>query len=292
MYKTSLYIKLLRPYQWIKNLFCFCGVVFGFHFLEQSLIIQALLCFAAFCCGASAVYTLNDLLDADLDRQHPKKQNRPIASGAISPAQAKMINIILLILALITALAVNWQVLLLVAAYIFSNLLYSIKVKHIVLLDVFFISFGFLLRVFAGTVGIGIPQSEWLLLCAMVLTLFLGFAKRKAEILQFENSDDKVMARVMTRLVLEHYEPRMLDILIAVTAAATIMSYALFVVISKVNHNLIYTIPFVLYGIFRYIYLLYQKRYGQDTANDLLDDKHLIITVGLWVASYILFSYL
>lgn len=288
MSKISLYIKLMRPYQWVKNLFCFCGVVFGFHFFEYGLLLKSLLCFLAFCCAASAVYVLNDLLDAESDRKHPKKQNRPIASGMVSISDAKILYALLLVLAVFISLSVNLVVMLIVVTYMLSNVLYSLKTKHIVLLDVFFISFGFLLRIFAGTYGIGIPQSEWLLLCAITLTLFLGFAKRRSEILQFEGDN----SNSVTRLVLQQYEPRMLDILLAVTSATTIMSYALFIVIGKQNHNLIYTIPFVIYGIFRYIYLLYQKSGGQDTANDLLDDTHLIVTVLLWVLSYLLFSYL
>lgn len=277
------YIKLLRPYQWIKNLFCFAGVAFGFHFTDGYLP-KAIMGFIVFCAAASSVYVLNDILDVDADRSHPRKKNRPLASGAISIAVARKLYLGLAIFTLLASLGISKVAPIIVAGYLLINIYYSKIGKHVVILDVFIISFGFLLRVFMGTVGIGIPLSEWLILCVIMLTLFLGFAKRRSELLQCEMDEVSLNLR---RSVLEHYEPQMLDIFLAVTATASVISYALFVVIGKGQHYLIYTILFVIYGIFRYIYLLYSHDKGQDTANDLLDDRHLIITVILWVITYI-----
>ncbi len=277
------YLKLLRPYQWVKNMFCFAGAAFGFHFTDGYLL-KAILGFIIFCGAASSVYVLNDILDVEADRSHPRKKNRPLASGAISISTARKIYLALSIFTLFGSLFISKLALLIVASYLLLNIYYSKIGKHIVILDVFIISFGFLLRVFMGTVGIGIPLSEWLILCVIMLTLFLGFAKRRSELLQCEVDDISLNVR---RSVLAHYEPKMLDIFLAITATSSVISYALFVVIGKGQEYLIYTILFVIYGIFRYIYLLYSHDKGQDTANDLLDDKHLIITVVLWITTYI-----
>ncbi|AUR51609.1 decaprenyl-phosphate phosphoribosyltransferase [Aquella oligotrophica] len=277
------YLKLFRPYQWVKNMFCFAGVAFGFHFTDGYLL-KAILGFIVFCAAASSVYILNDILDVEADRSHPRKRNRPLASGVISIKTARKIYLVLAIFTLLGSLLISKLALLIVASYLILNVYYSKIGKHIVILDVFIISFGFLLRVFMGTLGIGIPLSEWLILCVIMLTLFLGFAKRRSELLQCEVDNISLNLR---RSVLEHYEPKMLDIFLAITATSSVISYALFVVIGKGQQYLIYTILFVIYGIFRYIYLLYSHDKGQDTANDLLDDKHLIITVVLWITTYI-----
>ena len=280
------YIKLIRPYQWIKNLFCLSGVVFGFHFNEPKLLLAAMCSFVTFCLASGSVYVLNDIFDIKLDQANPKKALRPIASGSISKVHAWIFYCVLVLCALSLSLSVGYVLLVITASYILMNVFYSLKGKHIVILDVFIITFGFLLRIFAGTYAININPSEWLVLCVITLTLFLGFAKRRAELLECERQS-KVSA--IKRQVLEHYEPKMLDIFISITASSSIISYALFVVIGKAIPNIVYTAIFVIYGIFRYIYLLYShEKGGQDTANDLLDDKHLIVTVCLWLISYII----
>ncbi len=279
------YIKLMRPYQWVKNLFCLAGVVFGLHFAESNLLFSALLTFIVFCLAASSIYVLNDIIDVVADRAHPKKKERPIAAGKISISQAYCFFTLLLCGALGLAAFVSQYLVLIVLIYIIMNMYYSKKGKHIVIFDVFIISIGFLLRVFAGTFCIGISISQWLVLCVMMLTLFLGFSKRRSELLAIEGIPHK--ERGLQRRVLEKYEPKMLDMFISITAGASILSYALFIVINHFNSNIIYTVIFVIYGIFRYIFLLYAHGGGQDTANELLDDKHLIITIGLWIASYV-----
>lgn len=276
-------INLMRPYQWIKNLLCFAGVVFGFHFTNVSLITNAIFVFIVFCCIASCIYILNDIIDIKEDRLHPKKKYRPIASGKVKVNCAIFFSILLCIIAIVLGIYISYKLLIIILLYGTLNIFYSFYGKHVVLLDVFIISFGFLLRLVAGTLAIGIPITGWITLCVIMLTLFLGFAKRRAELLYCEINHVQLNLK---RKVLEHYEPRMLDIFLSITACGTILSYSLFSVIASTHKNIIYTVIFVLYGVFRYVYMLYKTSGGEDTANDLLDDKHLIITLILWVSSY------
>lgn len=282
-------LKLMRPYQWIKNLFCFVGVVFGLHLGNYELVSKSIIVFFAFSSAASAVYVLNDLFDVKEDRQHPKKCLRPIASGKISTKMAIFIYVFLVGLALLLSFAVSYKAAIPIALYIILNIYYSLYGKHIVLLDVFIITVGFLLRIIAGTNGLGIRQSEWVILCTVMLTLFLGFAKRRAELLFCENTQ---CSPKLKRKVLEHYEPAMLNIFIAITSCGAILSYSLFIVLNNKKIALIYSVIFVIYGIFRYIYILYQRNTGQDIANDLLDDKHILLSVVFWVLTYIGILYL
>ncbi len=276
--------KLMRPYQWVKNSLCFAGVAFGLHFTDYTLVIHSILAFFAFCFIASSVYILNDVVDVADDRLHPKKKFRPLASGNVKISSAIITSIVLCVLSLTVAGFVGYKLIVVIIFYAVMNIYYSYYGKHIVILDVFIISFGFLLRLIAGTSAIHIPITGWITLCVIMLTLFLGFAKRRAELLYCEINH---VQTTLKRRVLEHYEPRMLDIFLSITAGGAIISYSLFAVIASSHKNIIYTVLFVLYGIFRYIYMLYKIDGGEDTANDLLDDKHLIITLGLWFVSYI-----
>lgn len=277
-------IKLMRPYQWIKNTLCFAGIAFGLHFSEPILLKNAIFAFIAFCLIASSVYIINDIIDVNEDRKHPKKKFRPIAAGDVTVLSAKILSIGLALLACLIAVWVSYKLLLLLVLYFGMNIYYSYYGKHVVILDVFIISFGFLLRLLAGTSAIKIPITGWITLCVIMLTLFLGFAKRRAELLFCEVNNVQASLK---RRVLEHYEPRMLDIFLAITACGSVLGYSLFSVIASPHKNIIYTVIFVIYGIFRYIYMLYKTESGQDTADDLLDDRHLIITVILWIISYI-----
>ena len=262
------------------------GPLFG-HQWSLFTLYQAALAFASFCCIASAVYILNDILDIDADRGHPVKRNRPLASGELSLSFARMLLAVLAAVALGLSLLVSDWVLCFVVAYFVLNLLYSWQLKHVVILDVFIISAGFMLRILTGTVGLGIEPSQWLLLCGLMVTLFLGFAKRRAELLMLETAGANAS---VTRRVLDDYSPAMLEQFIAVTAACTILSYGLYTVSPQTlalhgNANLIYTLPFVVYGIFRYLFLLHHQSQGSDTAKDLLTDSHLLVTVVGWVAT-------
>lgn len=280
-------VKLMRPHQYIKNGFVLLGVVFS-HQWDNATLTAAVLAFVAFCSMASAVYVLNDILDVEADRQHPKKRNRPIASGAISIPTAWGAFGCLALLALMLGLVIGHWVPVLLSTYLVLNVAYSLRLKHVVILDVFVISAGFMLRILAGTLGLSITPSHWLLLCGLMLTLFLGFAKRRAELLMLESSGDR--SRASTRRVLDDYSPVMLEQYIAVSAACTILSYGLYTLSESTiaihgSGNLVYTVPFVVYGIFRYLYLLHHREQGNDTARDLLNDKHLLLTVGGWIVT-------
>lgn len=283
---TSL-IKLVRPHQYIKNGFVLLGLVFAGQW-NQSTLISAGLVFFAFCAIASAVYVFNDILDAEADRQHPSKKNRPLASGAISLRTGWWLSGGLALLALVLSeLASTWA-LAFVLAYALLNIGYSWRWKHVAVLDVFIISAGFMLRILTGTVGLDIDPSSWLLLCGLMVTLFLGFAKRRAELLTLERSG--IHDRAVTRRVLDDYSPLMIEQFMAISAACTILTYSLYTVSpdTVARHGtgaLIYTVPFVVYGMFRYVFLLHLKGKGNDTARDLYTDPHLLVTVLAWMVT-------
>ncbi len=284
MQKITQFIRLLRPHQWLKNAFVFTGLIFAHAWHQPQIIIAVINATIAFCFMSSSVYILNDILDLQQDKLHPSKKNRPIASGAISVKQALPLAIILFIAALSIGYVASLKVLVVLLIYAIINVLYCIELKHIVIIDVFVIAFGFMLRIIAGTWGVGIAPSQWLMLCGLMITLFLGFTKRRAEIAGMEEG-----AIISQRKVLEHYSPTILDKLIGITATGTIITYSLYTVSPSTiqiqgTANLIYTVPFVMYGIFRYIYLLHNaiRKNGEDTASDLLKDKHLLVTVIAW----------
>ncbi|MFT0772869.1 decaprenyl-phosphate phosphoribosyltransferase [Psychrobacter aquimaris] len=281
-------IRLLRPHQYIKNNFVFLGPLFG-HQWSVLTLTQATLTFIAFCFMASAVYILNDLMDIDADKKHPIKCSRPLPSGTVSLPSANFLLAVLIIAAVVTSYLVSFLVTLFVSAYFLMNVLYSWKLKHVVILDVFIISAGFMLRILTGTVGLSIEPTAWLLLCGLMVTLFLGFSKRRAELLVFQNCNTN---SYLTRRVLDDYSPILLEQFIGITAACTILSFGLYTVSPQTialhgTDNLIYTLPFVIYGVFRYIFLLHHKAKGNDTAKDLITDRHLLIAVALWLTTTI-----
>lgn len=272
------WLKLLRPHQYVKNGFVLVGLLF-FPGRTLPLAIGALILFISFCAAASTVYVFNDICDLEADRSHPVKCKRPIASGAVSQRSAVVVAVGLAALALALALYVSPAALACVALYYVVNIAYSLGLKHVVILDVFLISAGFILRILDGTWGLNIPPSQWLLLSGLMLTLFLGFAKRRAELLMLENTGQATRAQV--RKVLDDYSPVVLDQLTGVTAASTIISYSLYTVSAetmKIHHTngLFYTVPFVMYGMFRYLFLLHHHSRGNDTAKDLAMDWHMI----------------
>ena len=278
-------IRLLRPHQYIKNGFVFLGVAFIGLPAPHALLLAGI-AFIAFCAIASAAYVLNDIFDVDADRQHPIKKNRPIASGEVAFATAWWLAGILSCIALLLASQVSLWALGFVLTYALLNVGYSISWKHVPVLDVFIVSAGFMLRILTGTVGLGIAPSQWLLLCGLMLTLFLGFTKRRAELLALERAG--VHDQALTRQVLDDYSPMMIEQFIAISAACTILSYSLYTVSADTyaRHGtdaLIYTVPFVVYGIYRYLFLLHQHGKGSDTALDLYTDRHLLITVLGWM---------
>lgn len=280
-------IQLLRPHQYIKNTFVFIGLVFS-HQWNSVTILQAIWAFLAFSAVASAVYILNDMIDLEADRAHPSKCMRPLAAGLISLDCAKKMCIGLLLFSLLPSFIFGqFDLAVIIFLYFLMNIAYSLHLKHIVLIDVFVISAGFMLRILAGTIGLKIEPSAWLLLCSMMLTLFLGFSKRTAELMQSDTGDD---FKQYTRKVLHEYTSTLLTQLTSITAACTIISYGLYAVAPDTikmhgTNHLIYTLPFVIYGIFRYLYLTQRHTKGTDTARDLLNDKHLLISAILWICS-------
>lgn len=274
--------KLARPYQWTKNVFVFTGLLFGHGWSKQDLILRSLMAFAAFCLVSSGVYVLNDVFDRAADREHPEKKNRPIASGAVS------VGVALVFLALLWGggFTLGWFVsralVYVLGSYALMNIAYSLRLKHEPVLDVFLLAAGFVLRILGGTLGLGIPPSHWLLLTGTAISLFLGFVKRRAELDKLGSDPGK------HRRVLEHYDDRMLDAAIVISATVAIVSYSLYSMSAHAiqvhgTHLLIYTVPLVMYGIFRYLFLLYAKRGGGDPSRDLFRDPHILVAGAVWV---------
>jgi 4-hydroxybenzoate polyprenyltransferase len=281
-------LRQMRPHHWVKNGFVLIGVLFG-HQWSGPVLHAGLLAFVAFCAGASAVYVLNDLLDAEADRHHPQKHLRPIASGIVSRGEAMVWIAVLSVIGLTLAWLANPLVALILAAYIALNVAYSAWLKHVAIIDVFAIAAGFMLRILAGTLGLGLKVSGWLFLCGMMVTLFLGFTKRRAEQLMLNGRDGAGQPNhTQTRSVLGNYQAAQLDQYIGICATGTALSYSLYTMSPEVialhgTPYLIYTVPFILYGMFRYLYLLYGLGQGNDTVRDLVSDPHLIVTVLAWV---------
>ncbi len=281
--KMIQYLRLLRPHQWLKNGFVFVGLLFGHGWSDPAKVQAALHAFAAFCLVSSAVYVLNDLIDREQDRQHPRKRHRPLASGSMAPASALLLMVACLALGLALAfgqVAAPWVF----VAYVLINIGYSFGLKHVVVLDVFLIASGFMLRILAGTLGIGVVPSHWLLLCGLMLTLFLGFAKRRAELIALADESGN------HRRVLEHYSGTFLDQMMSVAATGTVVSYSLYTVSPDTvalhgTAHLIYTVPFVLYGMFRYLFRLHLRGGGGDPALELLRDPHLIAAAAGWLGT-------
>ena len=279
-------LKLLRPHQWIKSGFVFVGLLFGHAWNDWALAVSVLQAAVAFSFAASAIYVMNDFVDRERDRLHPEKCQRPLASGAVSETQARWLGSGCLVLAIGFALLSSGQVALIVMAYLGLNVAYCFGLKNVVLLDVFVISAGFMLRILAGTLGVGIAPSHWLLLCGLMVTLFLGFAKRYAEVSVLAGEGES------HRKVLADYDAALLDKLIGISAASTIISYSLYSVSADTvavhgTAGLIYTVPFVVYGMFRYLFLLHRHGRGGDPASALLHDRHLLVSVLGWLVAVI-----
>jgi len=279
-------LRLMRPHQWVKNTFVLTGLLFGHAWHDPVLVVQAIIAFVAFCLVSSTVYIVNDVIDIEQDRHHPSKRKRPLPSGKLKISTALAFAAILGIAGLTLATYASSKVVLILLVYAVMNLAYSLRLKHVVILDVFIIATGFMLRILAGTLGLGIPPSQWLLLCGLMVTLFLGFSKRRAEIIAL--SEDKSAHRK----VLQEYSPVLLDKMIVVTAAGLIMSYSLYTMNPDTirihgTANLIYTVPFVIYGVFRYIYLLHHQSSGGDPSKDLVRDPHMLIVLLGWLITTI-----
>lgn len=280
----STYLRLLRPRHWIKNVFVLVGLMFGHAWRDMPTVYGVLLAFVAFSLASSATYVLNDFIDREADRQHPRKAIRPLASGRANPAIALSLAAVCALAALFLASGVSFRLLGIVAAYLLLNLAYSLVLKHIPILDVFAISLGFVLRLLAGTVGVGIEPSNWLMLCGLLVTLFLGFAKRRAETILLEKGAGE------HRRVLEHYDRALLDHLVSICAGATIVAYALYTVSPHVialhgTTHLAYSVPFAIYGMLRYLFRVFRNDSTGDPVEDFLGDPHIIVAGLGWCAA-------
>ncbi len=280
-------LRLLRPAQWTKNTFVLTGLVFGHAWGDLRLVREVFTAAAAFCLLSSATYVVNDVADIDRDRRHPTKRLRPLATGAVTVRAGLLLAGVLAIAGLLLGRLASPGVFFLLLLYAGLSLSYSFRLRRIVLLDVFVIASGFMLRILAGTEGVGIPPSRWLLLCGLMLTLFLGFAKRRAEadwIRRGEGGSDTGSGR---------YTVELLDATLVICAAGVILAYSLYTMSPDTirthgTENLIYTVPFIMYGIFRYLFLLLDRTGGADPAGDLLRDPHLLLTGAGWLLLTIL----
>ncbi|MCZ8513823.1 decaprenyl-phosphate phosphoribosyltransferase [Paenibacillus filicis] len=270
------YLALMRPRQWTKNLLVFAALIFSIQHVDMRMLGQALAGFVLFCLVSSCVYVLNDYVDREKDRLHPEKKNRPLASGAIHPQTALLFGFVLLLCCLGAAFRFQWMFGLVLAGYFCMNVLYSLKLKHVVIVDLLIVASGFVLRAVGGGLVIGVPLTPWFLLCTMLLALFLAIGKRRHELLLMQGGMG------VHRKVLESYSMEMLNQMSAIVTTATIMSYALFTFTSGRSIHLMWTLIFVLYGVFRYLYLIHMEGKGGRPEKLLLEDKHILMTVVLY----------
>ncbi|HET7417808.1 MAG TPA: decaprenyl-phosphate phosphoribosyltransferase [Solirubrobacterales bacterium] len=261
-------IKTGRPKEWIKNVFVFAGLLFSGKFNQSHEVLEAFITFVAFCLISSAGYFVNDLIDVELDRKHPKKRFRPLAAGELSESAAKAIAPALAVVAIAIAFLVNWQVGLMVVGYGIAQVAYSLGLKQIVIIDVMTLAGLFILRVAAGASAVDAHASEWLILCTGMLAAFLGFTKRRQEAVS------ELHEGTSTRPVLEHYSLPFLDQMVSMVTTGTVISYAIYTVNSPlVGSKMMLTIPPVVYGIFRYLYLIYDRNDDRSMSGIIAGDR-------------------
>lgn len=275
------YIKLMRPKQYIKNLFVVAALIFSNKILDLNSVFNTVIAFISFCLISSAVYVLNDIVDIEKDKLHPKKCKRPLASGVINKSNAITLLIILVVASISISLTVKTGLAFILIIYLFNNLLYSFKIKNIVLLDVFSIAFGFILRVCAGSIAIGVTLSNWIILCTFFLSLYLGLGKRKKEIATLKDNAGE------HRKILKEYNDEIINQMMTVVLSSTIVCYALYSTSNKSNPNMIFTTIFVVYGILRYNYVITTSDEGNPT-DVVLKDTSLQISVLVWALSCLL----
>ena len=276
-------MRALRPEEWVKNTFVFAALLFGGEFDAHS-AVQATGAFVAFCAVASAGYLVNDIRDVELDRRHPIKRHRAIASGALSVATARIVAACLLVAGLVVGLLVSPAVCGLVAAYGALTFAYSIVLKKLVIIDVMTIAGCFLLRVLTGAVAVGVDASPWLLVCTGMVSLFLGFTKRRQEAVLEKST------QFGARPVLEHYTLPFLDQMVSMVSAGTVLSYTIQSPLA--GDKMLWTVPMVVYGVFRYLYLIYHREDGSSTANLVTRDPGIIGAAVTWAVAAALVVYL
>jgi 4-hydroxybenzoate polyprenyltransferase len=284
--RMSEILKLIRVRQWHKNGFVLLGFFLSGRYGDLHLLIKSAVMTGAFCFASSSVYIFNDYRDVDSDRKHPVKRERPLAKGTVGTREALSISALFLLIGLGLSFFVGRLGLLFVLAYLVNNLLYSIFLKAYPLIDVFLIAFGFMLRIFAGTIGVGIYLSEWMVITGFMISLLISFSKRYSEFTRLAMAKEH-------RPVLGHYSEELLRSFIIIMAASTIVTYALYTLSPRSvelhgTTNLIYSTPIVIFGIFRFLHLVMVQGGGEDPTSAVLKDKWLAATFLLWVVSYLL----
>lgn len=278
-----LIVEAMRPRQWMKNLIIFAGLLFSRRFSNVQDVVTVCAAFVIFCALSGSIYLINDIVDIDEDRCHELKRARPIASGRLRPATAALAAASMTIASIVAAFLIGTGLGVVSLAYFLLLLSYSFLLKHVVIVDVLVIAVGFVLRAVAGGVAIGVEVSPWLLICTILLALFLALSKRRHELVLLEGNAPQ------HRPILEEYSTYLLDQMIAVVTSSTLMAYVLYTLsprtLRDVSDKLYLTIPFVLYGIFRYLWLVHHKEGGGSPELTLLSDKPLMIDVILWAAS-------
>jgi len=271
----------MRPLHWIKNVFVLAPLVFAQRLGDADAVLRALAAFALFCLVSSVVYLVNDLADREQDRLHRRKRKRPIAAGELAPGFASVLAVVFAATGLAGALALGKGFAGILAAYLALNLLYSLGLKNVVILDVMVVASGFLLRAWGGAAAVTVGMSNWLILCTGLIALFLGFVKRRQEL---DGLEDREAAQ---RPILEEYSLEFLDQMIGVVTASTVLSYAFYVFSPEVAEKLGtpymgLTLPFVLYGIFRYLYLVHRRGEGESPTGLVVRDGPLRTAILLW----------
>ncbi|HOJ88465.1 MAG TPA: decaprenyl-phosphate phosphoribosyltransferase [Pseudothermotoga sp.] len=283
------FLKLIRPKHWVKNLFVVVPIVFAGKLLSTTFVLSSIIAFISFCLLSSGIYILNDIKDAPFDRLHPKKKTRPIAAGSVKVSMAFFVAFVLLISAFFLASLLNWKVVLCLVLYVLLNFFYTFKGKNVILIDVFCISAGFALRVIAGSYAISVAPSGWLVTSTFFLALFLGFGKRRGEIVTSQEDG------VNHRLSLRFYDVNLLNNVMVSTGTAAVVFYALYTLDSRTieqfkTDKLYYSIPFVVYGVFRYIFLLLKNGDGEPT-DVVMKDRGMVLAVFLWFITVVLIIY-
>ena len=285
------YIRLIRPHHWIKNGFVLAPLIFAGKLLDLPSLTLGLLAFASFCLVSSGVYAFNDVFDRKSDQNHPTKKNRPVASGEVPVMQAVLLGAGLIVTGILGAIAIGKVFLLWELFYLLLQLGYNMVFRAIVLLDILVVAMGFVIRAVAGSEAISVVISPWLILCSLLIALFLGFAKRRQEIVLMGEAAGE------HRSILSHYSVPLLDQLIGIVTASTIVSYAIYTLTPEVTERLgsqymVLTLPFVIYGIFRYLYLMHVHAKGGSPTKDLLTDLPLLLSVMLWTMTSVALIYL
>ncbi|WPC40667.1 decaprenyl-phosphate phosphoribosyltransferase [Clostridium sp. JS66] len=279
-------VKLLRPKQWIKNFFIFAAIVFSGKFFNTHILYANVLTFILFCFTSSSIYVLNDIVDIEKDRCHPDKKNRPLPSGRVSKKQAIILDFFIVCAVLFFSyMYLSIKVSAILIAYMLINVAYCFKLKNIVIIDVMVITFGFVLRVESGSLATGVQVSSWLFLCTILLSLFLALNKRKSEIITLKDKSGS------HRKILEEYSVGMIDKMLTIVTPSILMAYCLYTFSSVQSKTMIFTIPFILYGIFRYEYLMDKKNIGGKPEDVFGKDKPFLINIVMWGISVLAIIY-